>query len=102
MNIANNMGLRFKHNLSALDWTINSPIHKNTFGPDDSIDMRSTSDNQGRAVQFTLNLTVDLYQPLCGDPSDNLQPFGDDGSTFPRSKHCHLLKRTCTDRIREE
>jgi hypothetical protein len=52
MNIADDMGLRLQNDVTTLDRTLDRSIHHNAFGCNDSVDMRSAGNNQGRAVDF--------------------------------------------------
>jgi hypothetical protein len=38
-------------------------------------------------MELTFDLTVDLYQPLCGYTTHNLQSLGDNRTSLLRRKH---------------
>ena len=66
MNIANDMGLRFKDNLAALDGSLHLTVHNHALGNDSSDDLGLRRDNERSAMQVTLYLTIDLDQAICG------------------------------------
>ena len=60
MNIANDMRLRFQNNLSSLNRTFDFAVYNNTLGCNGSVDMSSTGNDEGRAVEFAIYLAIDL------------------------------------------
>ena len=60
VNIANDMGLRLKNDLSALNRTFDCSIDNHALGCDGSGHMSPTGDDEGRAVKFAINLSIDL------------------------------------------
>jgi hypothetical protein len=60
MNIANNMRLRPKHHVAALNGTFYSAVHNNSLSNDASDDLGLWRDNERCAMQVTLYLTIDL------------------------------------------
>jgi hypothetical protein len=94
MNIANDLRLRLQNNVYALDRTFDFPIHNHSLGCNSSVDMSPAGDNERSAVQFAVNLTMDLHQALRGDASHDLQSFSDHRSSASRLKHGFLLRKT--------
>jgi hypothetical protein len=60
MNIANDMRLRLKHHFAALDGSLHFTVHDHPLRRDTSDDLGLRGDNECRAMQVTLNLTIDL------------------------------------------
>jgi hypothetical protein len=60
MNIANDMRLRPKHHVAALNGTLDSAVHNNSLSNDTSDDLGLWRDNQRSAMQVTLYLTIDF------------------------------------------
>ena len=61
MNIANHMCLRFQHDLSSLNWTFDCSVHNDALGYNNSVDICPSGDDKGSAVEFAVNLAIDLY-----------------------------------------
>jgi hypothetical protein len=60
MNIANDMRLRLKHHLAALNGALHSTVHNYPLSSDTSDDLGTRRDNERSAMQVTLYLTIDL------------------------------------------
>ena len=60
MNIANDMRLRLKHHVAALNGSLNFTIHNHALSSDTSDDLGLRRDNERTAMQVTLYLTIDL------------------------------------------
>jgi hypothetical protein len=60
VNIANDMSLRLQNDLSALDRTFDCSVHNHALGCDGSGHMSPTGDDEGGAVKFAINLSIDL------------------------------------------
>ena len=60
VNIANDMCLRLENDLATLNRAFNCSIHNHAFGCNGSIDMSPTGDDEGSAVKFAVNLSIDL------------------------------------------
>jgi hypothetical protein len=60
MNIANDMRLRLKHHLAALDGPLHFTVHDHPLRSDTSDDFGFRGDNERSAMQVTLYLTIDL------------------------------------------
>jgi hypothetical protein len=60
MNIANDMRLRPKHHVAALNGTLDFAVHNNSLSNDTSDDLGLWRDNQRSAMQVTLYLTIDF------------------------------------------
>ena len=73
MNVANDMRLRLQNNFSALNWALDSPVHNDSLSSDAAADMCFGRNDEGRAVQLALNLTVDFDQTLSGYATDDLK-----------------------------
>ena len=61
VNIANDLRLRLQNNVYALNWTFDFPIYNHSLGCNSSVDMSPAGDNERSAVQFAVNLTIDLH-----------------------------------------
>jgi hypothetical protein len=61
VNIANDMGLRLKNDLPALNRTFDFPVHNHALGCDGSGHMSPRGDDEGSAVKFAINLSIDLH-----------------------------------------
>jgi hypothetical protein len=75
------MRLGFEHDGSALNWTLDRPIHNDSFGYDGSRDMSLARDDERSAAQFAVDLSIDFHQSLGGDAADNLEAFGNNRSS---------------------
>jgi hypothetical protein len=60
VNIANDMCLRFQSDVTAMNRAFDCSIHNHVFGCNGSIDMSPTGDDEGSAVKFAVNLSIDL------------------------------------------
>jgi hypothetical protein len=60
MDIADNMRLRLENHVSALNGAFDSPVHNHSLSFHSRGDMGFARDNERSAVQFALNLPVDL------------------------------------------
>ena len=60
INIANDMGLRLKHHVAALDGPLHSTVHNHLLRVDTSDNLGLWRHNERSALQVTLNLTIDL------------------------------------------
>ena len=60
VNIADDMCLRLQSDVTAVNRAFDCSIHNHVFGRNDSIDMGPAGDDEGGAVKFTVNLSIDL------------------------------------------
>jgi hypothetical protein len=60
MDIAHDMCLRLENHVSALNGALDSPVHNRSLGFYSRGDMGFARDNERSAVQFALDLPVDL------------------------------------------
>ena len=59
-NIADDMGLRLKHHVAAVNWTFHFTVHNDPLGSDTSNDLGIQRDDKRSATHVTLYPTVDL------------------------------------------
>jgi hypothetical protein len=64
VNIANDMRLRFQNNVSTLNRTLDFPDHTLSCNSSGNMSPAGDGDNERSAVQFAVNLTIDLDQAL--------------------------------------
>jgi hypothetical protein len=83
MNIANDMGLRFQNDVAPLDGALDPSVDDHAAGGDGSGDVSPARNNERGAMQFAVDLAVDLDQALGRDAAYDLQTFGNDGPTTP-------------------
>jgi hypothetical protein len=93
VEIANDLRLRLQNNVDALNRTFDFPIHNHSLGGNSSGNMRPARNDERGAVQFAVDLTVDLDQAFGRDGPYNLQPLGDDRSLAHRRKHGSSYKK---------
>ena len=60
VNIANHMCLRFQNNLSSPNGTFDFSVHNDALGCNGSVDMSPAGNDQKSAVEFAINLAIDL------------------------------------------
>jgi hypothetical protein len=72
MNVANDMSLRLQNDVASLDRPLNPSVHDDAAGSDGSGNVSAPRNDERGAMQFAVDLTVDLDQALGGDGSDNL------------------------------
>jgi hypothetical protein len=60
VNVADDMCLRLKSDITAVNRTFDISIHNHAFGGDGSIDLSPSGDHEWRAVEFAVNLAIDL------------------------------------------
>jgi hypothetical protein len=60
MNIANHMCLRFQNNLSSPNGTFDFSVHNDALGCNGSVDVSAAGNDQKSAVEFAINLAIDL------------------------------------------
>ena len=61
MDIANDVRLRLKDHLSALNGALHSTVYHHSLGSDGPGDMGFAGDNQRSAVQFAIYPPIDLH-----------------------------------------
>jgi hypothetical protein len=82
VNIADDMCLRPQNDLTPLNRTLNFPINNDAFGCNDSVNMRSAGDHEGRAVWFAFNPTTQVgSREIGGFAAMNVN--GSAGSNLP-------------------
>ena len=82
VDIADYVRLRLQNHLTALNWTLDLAVNDDAVSGDCSGDVGPARDVEGGAVNFAVNLAVDLDQSLGGDASNNFQSLA---ITVPRS-----------------
>src|SRR5262245_19215867 len=88
MNVADDMPPALENDLAASDRTFDH----SGYGSNRPFDESPARDDERLAVQFALDLFVELDQALGSDPSFNLQSFGDDRfASGPEHERLHAL-----------
>lgn len=87
LDIADDMRLRLQNDFSPLNRALNTPVDNHSLGFDSPPDMSFPRDKERSAVQFPVDLPIDLNQALCGNTTYNLQSFGN----YISPKGAHML-----------
>ncbi len=87
MHVAGHASLGFKAHINPMNRTIDRPVHNDILGNDFSQNTALIGNMEGRTVQFSLDLAMDLNQTLGGNIPCYIQSFSYHCYVAPTLKH---------------